>query len=81
MDVRLVCEERDRLWAEYDVALRAYIRAVNHMATTFDPDTEVAVEHTRAIVDETRDEIRRHCRQCGCDLEYVKALSDGKSAE
>ncbi len=78
--MRRICAERDRLWAEYDQALRAYIRAVNQMAT-FDTDTEATLEHTRATVDEARDAIRRHCRQCGCDPDCIRAFFDRNTPE
>ena len=73
--MRLMCAERDQLWAEYDAALRAYTAAVRQFAGGHrSPEAAAAVAHTHASVDEARIMLRRHCEECGCDPDWIRLL-------
>jgi hypothetical protein len=62
-----MCEERDRLWAAYDAALRTYIAAVNLIVSYGGGHSRVE----RAAVDDSRAQIKTHCGAHGCDPDWM----------
>jgi hypothetical protein len=72
--MQLLCADRDRLWAHYDDALRQYAQAVDCMARFGGFDSAEHAEDARQAVDNARIEILRHCRDCGCDPDWVKVF-------
>ena len=71
--MRLLCEERDRLWAGHDAAMRVYIALVDNFARSLGPDA-AQVRDARFKVHEVRDGIQRHCIEHGCDAASLKVF-------
>jgi hypothetical protein len=71
--MRLICSERDRLWAEYNAAINSYVAAVKQYAAL---GGIAQVRSTREKVDDSRAAIRRHCSNHGCDPEVLRLLRD-----
>jgi len=72
---RLTCAERDRLWGEYNAALKVYIAAVNNAMPYVDAEQSAYLADTKARLDSCRVEIWQHCREHGCDPEYVNRFA------
>ena len=71
--MRLICDDRDRLWNEYGKALRAYSHAVAAVAEL--PYSHVlweAVREAQKTVATCRTTIRDHCIEHACNPEWLK---------
>jgi hypothetical protein len=73
-----MCPERDRLWDEYNRLLREYTCAVESMMLGGSSACEAIerAQEVRAHVDNLRIEIERHCRNHGCDPEWLKVREE-----
>jgi hypothetical protein len=70
-----MCDERDRLWASYDKALTAYIRAIDEYGLSLDPDQEAAtIRELLKLVRAHREAIHQHCQEHGCDPDHLRAM-------
>jgi hypothetical protein len=69
----LLCERRDRLWAEFDVVLRRYLASVRELAN--DPSRERwnVVQEARSSLDQIRACIHGHCEAHGCSQNVERA--------
>ena len=66
--MRVMCEERELLWALYDKALKGYIDAVTSVARIgSDRDAAKQAAAAHEVVKLARQKITEHCRQHGCD--------------
>jgi hypothetical protein len=72
-----MCAERDRLWAEYDAALQAYIEAVEHWLQAHGPLALAQAREARHKVHDCRAEILGHCFDHECDPEAPKLFAEG----
>jgi hypothetical protein len=67
--MRLMCEERDRLWTEYDKALKEYIFEVEQM-TQLAPYDGVAAKEALGILLERPTAVGTHCIQHRYDPDF-----------
>jgi hypothetical protein len=65
-----MCPERQRLWAEYDIALTNYIAAVDHLVQRWHSDSIAGARRARQMLILRRTAIREHSAQHGCDGVY-----------
>ena len=75
--MRLICDERDRLWNEYGNALLAYSHSVRAAAGL--PQSRTcweAVSEAHEAVKTRRGTIRKHCLDHGCDPDWLREFGD-----
>ena len=71
--MRLICDERDRLWNEYGKALLGYCRAVDAVVELpYSDELWEVVREAQNIVETCRGLIREHCLEHGCDPNWLK---------
>ena len=75
--MRLICDERDRLWSAYTAAVRSYSRAKHALSKL--PHTESLfkdLEQANKAVETYRSAMRKHCIEHGCDPDWLKEFGN-----
>ena len=72
--MRLMCEERDQHWKEYDAALKAYTAAFGALDFA-DIETRARCVEAVRLLNSCRSAIWKHCIDHGCDQDYVKQFA------
>jgi len=71
----VMCEERYRLWAEYDRALKEYLGLMHGIVSgLFGLDEAAEIEGARSRVEKMRRKIEEHAREHNCELATVPRL-------
>ena len=74
--MRLMCADRDVLWADYDKALKEYVRLVSILANNqHPPETAERTREAHEAVHMRRELLNGHCRDHGCDPDWLKIAS------
>jgi hypothetical protein len=89
--MQYMCEYRDALWAEFDRALMETCRLLKQFAciglgqTGLEKtvrqfsDEAQQIQETLARLQMIRTVVERHCREHGCDPEFMLALGRGRA--
>ena len=65
--MRLMCSERDRLWAEYDALFGVYVRLVMRREARGAAHWQ-AVQQARKAFQRARRAVELHCWKHGCNV-------------
>ena len=81
-DMIVPCEERDRRWIHFCLALKRYIDTVNRLALSPNQIAEAAARCDDALakVEALKADIERHCVEHGCDPKLPEAVTIAISA-
>ena len=73
--MRQMCPERERLWAEYDKAIRLYVAAVREADDLVYAEVRSQIIEARVRMNSYRASIWQHCHEHGCDPDYVERFA------